>query len=188
MIALRATLKRKLLRAIRTLRRQGNGLRPRSNRLFLYWSLRKAGESDLESTLRVSELEGPRQKAHSVAVFCVANGIGLSSDSDARRTPQALKSYESFEPIIQAEGGMRERLNLVESENRKALRVEADSLQTRLIVLTFILFIVPFAALLMTSYLLPEDASLTAIFLTIHPLVSYIVANWAMMRDDILAV
>jgi len=188
MIALGDTLTRRLLRTVRDLRRQGNELRPRSDKLFLYWSLRRAGESDIESTLRVSELEGPRRKAHSVAVFCVANGISLNSESDARRTPAALKSYESFEPIVQAEGGIRERLNLVESENRKALRVEADSLQTRLIVLTFVLFIVPFAVLLMTSYLLPEDASLIAIFLAIHPLVSYLVANWAVMRDDLLAV
>lgn len=181
-------LTRRLLRTVRALRRQGKGLRPRSDSLFLYWSLRKAGESDLESTLRVSELEEPRRKAHSVAVFCVANGISLRSESDERRAPAALRSYESFEPIVQAEGGIHERLNLVESENRKALRVEADSLQTRLIVLTFVLFIVPFAGLLMTSYLLPEDASLMAIFLAMHPFISYIVANWAVMRDDILAV
>jgi hypothetical protein len=187
-MSLRDVLVREVRRAFRAARSRSGESRPSSRKLFLYWSLRNAGESDIESTLRLAELEGPEGKPRSTAAFCVANGMSLWFDPDARRAPVALKQFESFESVVRAGGGIRERMDLVEAENRKALKVEADSLQTRLTVLTFILFIVPFAALLTTSYVMPEGASFTAAFLAAHPLLSYLVANWATMRDDILAV
>lgn len=159
-----------------------------SRKLFLYWSLRSAGESDLQSLVDVSELGETPGRSRSIALFSVMNGFHPLSSDRSCETPTALRPYESFETIVRAQGGIRERMNIVESRNRKTLRVETSVLQTRLIVLTFVLFIVPFAVLLSMSYIFPEGSPISASFLILYPLVSYFVARWASMSDDLLAI
>jgi len=175
---------RQLKRSIRWVEQKS---RLKSLRLFLYWSLRNAGESDIESMVELSGSNDSSDVRPTTEVFCVANGLYPRSAACASRIPNHLRTYETFEAVVQAQGGIRERMDLLESENRKDLKVEASVLQNRLVVLTFVLFIVPFATLLSASYLVPEDSPFLAAFFIIHPLISFLTAKWATVRDDTLA-
>lgn len=182
------TLAEKLFRLLGAARDADGEARMKSRKLFLYWALRNAGESELQSVLEVSELDASREDRPSQEEFLILNGLYSSSNRGESMPSGVADSYRLSETIVQAQAGIRERMNLVESVNRKALKVESSSLQNRLIVLTFVLFIVPFAVLLSTSFIFPEGSPVSAAFLGLHPLVSYFIAKWATMRDDLLAV
>jgi len=181
------TLAEKLIRRLSVASDGGRAHRMASRKLFLYWALRNAGESELQSVLEVSGLDAPREKRPSREEFLILNGLYPTSNGGESLLSEVADSYRLSETIVQAQAGIRERMNLVESVNRKALKVEASSLQNRLIVLTFVLFIVPFAFLLSMSFISPGGSPISTAFLILHPLVSYFIANWATMRDDLLA-
>jgi len=182
------TLAERLFRLLGAAQDADGEARMKSRKLFLYWALRNAGESELQSVLEVSELDVSGEERLSREEFLILNGLYSSSNRGESMPSGVADSYRLSETIVQAQAGIRERMNLVESVNRKALKVESSSLQNRLIVLTFVLFIVPFAVLLSTSFIFPEGSPVSAAFLGLHPLVSYFIAKWATMRDDLLAV
>jgi len=135
----------------------------------------------------VSEVISGSGPVPSTEALRVASGL-LPQRSIAHYPSSASHdSYELFETTFQSQGGIRERMGLLESNSRKVLRVETSTLETRLIVLTFVLFMVPFAFLLSSSYLFHESSPVVAIFFIVHPLVSYLVARWATMDDGTLA-
>jgi len=181
------TLTDRVLRLLGVTGNESRDHRMESRKLFLYWALRNAGESDLQSVLEVSRLDAP-PKGPSREEFLVLNGLYSGSGEDRLMSPGMANSYRLSETMVQAQTGIREQMNLIESVNRKALKVEAGSLQNRLIVLTFVLFIVPFSFLLCTSFMFPDGSPITAAFLCLHPLISYLVAKWASMHDDLLAI
>jgi hypothetical protein len=186
--ALAKTLTEKILRLLKVTDDRGREHKMESRKLFLYWALRNAGESELQSVLEISRLDAPRERRPSREEFLILNGLYSSSNRGGSVPSEVADPYRLSETIVQAQTGIKEQMNLVESVNRKALKVEASSLQNRLIVLTFVLFIVPFAFLLSVSFISPGGSPVSAAFLGLHPLISYLVANWATMHDDLLAI
>ena len=144
---------------------------------FRFYSLRKAGLSSLEASRAIAE----SSKQYGAVLSHIANskqGIGGSADSDL-----PSKTYR-WELLLNIRDGAKSRLLLMETAIRNQFRISATNMQTKLIILTFLLFVVPFSALVSWFYLFPGRSDLLALFFLFYPPFLSLISEWARMNNE----